>query len=206
MAEPRAVRFTPGTMVPAGEYRNCDTAVVRYFDGSTPIPGSANSASWEQVSDHYHHRPERAVHAEHAPPATQHHARFGAGTLVPAGEYRNCDTGAVHYFDGSTPLPGKANSASWEQVSDHYHHHPERTPAEHATHATAPQHAVRFAPGTVVAAGEYRNCETGAIRFFDGSTSLPGTVNSASWEQIHDHYMPHPEHAARAPEGDGEAG
>ena len=205
MAEPRAVRFTPGTMVPAGEYRNCDTGAVHYFDGSTPIPGSANSASWEQVSDHYRYRPERAAHTEHALHGSggEHHVRFAAGTLVAAGEYRNVDTGAVHYFDGSTPLPGKANSASWEQVSDHYHHHPER--AAHPEHEHGAAHPVRFAPGTVVAAGEYRNVETGAVRYFDGSTALPGTPNSASWEQIHDHYMPHPEHAGRGP-GEGEAG
>ncbi len=47
--------------------------------------------------------------------------RFTAGTIVSAGEYRNTETGAVHYFDGNTPLPGGANAASWQQISDHFH-------------------------------------------------------------------------------------
>ena len=51
----------------------------------------------------------------------QQGVRFGPGTLVSPGEYRNVDTGAVRYFDGNTPLPGGVNSASWVQISDHYH-------------------------------------------------------------------------------------
>lgn len=126
--------------------------------------------------------------------------RFGPGTMVSAGEYRNCDSGAIRWFDGATPLPGSANSASWEQVSDHYHFHAER--AQHHEGAHHARHAVRFAAGTVVAAGEYRNVETGATRYFDGSEALPGNANAASWEQVHDHYQPHPEHAGRpAPDG-----
>jgi hypothetical protein len=130
--------------------------------------------------------------------------RFGPGTMVPAGEYRNTDTGKIQYFDGNTPIPGSTNSASWEQVSDHYHHHPERAAhTEHALHGIGAHHPVRFGAGTMVSAGEYRNCETGAVRFFDGATPLPGSANAASWEQVHDHYMPHPEHASPAPgEGD----
>jgi hypothetical protein len=131
MAERRGVRFGPGTMVAAGEYRNIESGAVRYFDGATPLPGSPNSASWEQVSDHYHFRPERAQHAEPEAHAAVHHVRFAAGTVVAAGEYRNCETGALRYFDGSEALPGKANAASWEQVHDHYMPHP-----EHAAHAT----------------------------------------------------------------------
>ena len=128
----------------------------------------------------------------------QRHVRFRPGTMVPAGEYRNVDSGAVRYFDGQTPIPGSANSASWEQISDHYHYRPERAQhTEHALHGTHSTHPVRFAPGTVVAAGEYRNVETGATRYFDGKEPLPGKVNAASWEQIHDHYMPQPEHAAK---------
>ena len=121
MPEGRAVRFGPGTMVPAGEYRNVDTGAVRYFDGSTPLPGSVNSASWEQVGDHYHYRPDRAVHTEHAlhGSGAHHPVRFAAGTLVAAGEYRNVETGATRYFDGATRLPGGPNSASWEQLHDH---------------------------------------------------------------------------------------
>jgi nucleotide-binding universal stress UspA family protein len=51
---PRGVRFAAGTVVSPGEYRNCDTGTVRYFDGNTRLPGSVNSASWQQVSDHHH--------------------------------------------------------------------------------------------------------------------------------------------------------
>jgi hypothetical protein len=104
----------------------------------------------------------------------------------------------VRYFDGATPIPGSANSASWEQIGDHYHYRPERAVhTEHALHGTHSRHRVRFAAGTVVPAGEYRNVETGATRYFDGSEALPGKANAASWEQIHDHYMPHPEHASK---------
>ncbi len=122
MPEHRAVRFGPGTMVPAGEYRNCDSGAVQYFDGSTPLPGSANSASWEQIGDHYQHRPDRAAsHTEHALHASgaHHPVRFAAGTLVGVGEYRNVATGVTRYFDGATPLPGGPNAPSWEQLHDH---------------------------------------------------------------------------------------
>ncbi|HBV95341.1 MAG TPA: hypothetical protein DEG26_11850 [Chloroflexi bacterium] len=51
-----------------------------------------------------------------------------------------------------------------------------------------PKHGVRFAPGTVVSPGEYRNTETGQVRYFDGNSPLPGKVNAASWQQISDHY------------------
>ncbi|HEY6378558.1 MAG TPA: hypothetical protein VI316_05205, partial [Candidatus Dormibacteraeota bacterium] len=91
----------------------------------------------------------------------------------------------VRYFDGQTPLPGGVNAPSWQQVSDHYHAEME-TPA--AVHHEPPGHPVRFAPGTVVSPGEYRNTKTGAVRFFDGKTPLPGAVNSASWQQVSDHY------------------
>ena len=47
---------------------------------------------------------------------------------------------------------------------------------------------VRFAPGTMVSPGEYRNVETGQVRYFDGNSPLPGMVNAASWQQISDHY------------------
>lgn len=121
MPERRAVRFAPGTMVSAGEYRNVDTGAVHWFDGSTPLPGSVNSSSWEQVGDHYHFRAERAAHPQHALHASgaRHPVRFAAGALVPAGEYRNLDTGTTRYFDGATRLPGGPNSASWEQLHDH---------------------------------------------------------------------------------------
>jgi nucleotide-binding universal stress UspA family protein len=120
---PRGVRFAVGTVVSPGEYRNCDTGAVRYFDGSTPLPGSVNSASWQQVSDHHHPSP-ATVHPEqrHSMPDTASRpVRFPAGTMVSPGEYRNCETGAVRYFDGTTPLPGGSNSSSWQQISDHHH-------------------------------------------------------------------------------------
>lgn len=126
----------------------------------------------------------------------EHHIiRFAPGTVVSAGEYRNLETGAIRFFDGNTPLPGGPNSAAWQQVSDHYHAHSEPHPPGHSSpHAAT--HAVRFPPGTVVSPGEYRNCETGVVRFFDGKTPLPGSVNSASWQQISDHY-----HAPATPRG-----
>jgi nucleotide-binding universal stress UspA family protein len=120
---PRGVRFAAGTVVSPGEYRNCDTGAVRYFDGHTPLPGSVNSASWQQVSDH-HHPSSAAQHPEqrHSMPDTASRpVRFPAGTMVSPGEYRNCETGTVRYFDGTTPLPGGTNSSSWQQVSDHHH-------------------------------------------------------------------------------------
>jgi hypothetical protein len=51
-------------------------------------------------------------------------------------------------------------------------------------------HGVRFAPGTMVSPGEYRNVVTGATRYFDGKTPLPGGTNSSSWQQISDHHHP----------------
>ena len=127
---PRGVRFAAGTVVSPGEYRNCDTGTVRYFDGNTPIPGGVNSASWQQVSDHFH--PSTAAlqpEPRHTMPDTASRpVRFPAGTMVSPGEYRNCDTGAVQYFDGTTPIPGGANSASWQQISDHHHPSDQRSP------------------------------------------------------------------------------
>ncbi|HZB97639.1 MAG TPA: hypothetical protein VE219_03470 [Candidatus Sulfotelmatobacter sp.] len=115
------VRFRPGVVVSAGEYRNVETGRVRYFDGSTPLPGGVNSASWQQVSDHYHPGPaDQHAHRTEGQHA-QHPVRFPAGTVVSPGMYRNVDTGHVRYFDGNTPLPGGVNAASWQQVSDHYH-------------------------------------------------------------------------------------
>jgi hypothetical protein len=108
-------------MVSPGEYRNVETGVVRYFDGTTPLPGGPNAASWQQVSDHYHaegHSPG----GRNAPEPVTHAVRFPAGAMVSPGEYRNVETGAVRYFDGKTPLPGGVNAASWQQISDHYHH------------------------------------------------------------------------------------
>jgi hypothetical protein len=108
-------------MVSPGEYRNVETGAVRYFDGTTPLPGGPNAASWQQVSDHYHaegHAPGR----KDAPEPVTHGVSFPAGTMVSPGEYRNVETGAVRYFDGNTPLPGGVNAASWQQISDHYHH------------------------------------------------------------------------------------
>lgn len=120
---PRGVRFAAGTVVSPGEYRNCDTGAVRWFDGSTPLPGGVNSASWQQVSDHYHaSAAPPTAEARHAMPDTASRpVRFPAGTMVSPGEYRNCETGQVRYFDGTTPLPGRTSAASWQQVSDHHH-------------------------------------------------------------------------------------
>ena len=112
--------------------------------------------------------------------------RFGPGTVVSPGEYRNVDTGTVRYFDGQTPLPGGVNASSWQQVSDHYH--PRAHRATSASEPDAPPSGVRFAPGTMVSSGTYRNCETGAVRFFDGKTALPGGAQSPAWQQISDHY------------------
>jgi hypothetical protein len=121
----RGVRFGPGIVVSPGEYRNTDTGAIRWFDGSTPIPGSVNAPAWEQVSDHYHAQlPDRATATgghRTEPDRVSRPITFSPGTLVSPGEYRNLDTGAVRFFDGNTPLPGSANSASWVQVSDHYH-------------------------------------------------------------------------------------
>ena len=188
--EPHIIKFAPGTVVSPGEYRNLKTGAVRYFDGQTPLPGSPNSASWQQISDHYHAQAEHPEHAHAAPGVPSQGVRFGPGTLVSSGEYRNLETGAIRYFDGQTPLPGSPNSASWLQVSDHYHAHAEQ-PAHAHPEPDAPSQAVRFPPGTVVSAGEYRNCETGAVHYFDGNTPLPGGVNAASWQQISDHFHAH---------------
>ena len=123
----RGVRFRPGTIVSPGEYRNVETGATRYFDGGTPLPGGANSSSWQQVSDHHHPQPGRgaATRSEPSSPSSQG-VRFAPGAMVSAGEYRNTQTGAVRYFDGNTPLPGGANAASWQQISDHYHPPPTR--------------------------------------------------------------------------------
>ena len=117
------VRFPAGAVVSAGEYRNVENGSVRYFDGNTPLPGGANSASWQQVSDHHHPAPGRGSAGTRSDPASPSSTgvRFTAGTIVSSGEYRNTETGAVRYFDGNSPLPGGANSASWQQVSDHHH-------------------------------------------------------------------------------------
>jgi hypothetical protein len=124
----RPVRFPPGSIVPAGLYRSTGSGRTRYLDGGTPLPGSVNSSSWQQVADHY-----RVVRtsAPTAPRATvteapRHPVRFAAGSVVSPGEYRNASSGAVRYFDGTTPLPGGVNATSWQQVSDHYHAHRER--------------------------------------------------------------------------------
>jgi hypothetical protein len=189
MTEHHVIRFAPGTVVSPGEYRNCETGAVRYFDGKTPLPGSANSAAWQQVSDHYHAQESHAAASHSTPDMAGHGVRFAPGTVVSAGEYRNVDTGAIRFFDGNTPLPGSANAAAWQQVSDHYHAQEAHASASHTTRGVA-SHGVRFAPGTVVSPGEYRNCETGTVRFFDGNTPLPGGVNAAAWQQISDHYHP----------------
>jgi hypothetical protein len=121
----------------------------------------------------------------------QRGVRFGPGIVVSPGEYRNTDTGAIRYFDGNTPIPGGVNASTWEQVSDHYHAqlpHGGGLGGETRANPEAPSRPVLFAPGTVVSSGEYRNVETGAVRFFDGSTALPGSVNSPSWQQVSDHY------------------
>ena len=121
MTEPHVIRFSPGTVVSPGEYRNLDTGAVRYFDGHTPLPGSANSASWQQISDHYHAQAEHRAGTRSAPDTPSRSVRFPPGTIVSPGEYRNSDTGEIRFFDGKTPLPGSTNAASWQQISDHYH-------------------------------------------------------------------------------------
>jgi hypothetical protein len=125
----RPVRFPPGSVPPAGLYRSTGTGRVRYLDGSTPLPGSVNSSSWQQVADHYRVVQTSRGPVRHGtvPDAPTHPVRFAAGTVVSPGEYRNASSGAVRYFDGGTPLPGSVNSTSWQQVSDHYHAHRERT-------------------------------------------------------------------------------
>jgi hypothetical protein len=134
----------------------------------------------------------------------QHGVRFGPGTVVSPGEYRNTETGAIRYFDGNTPIPGGVNSPSWEQVSDHYHAQlPDGGGITGTTRSNPeqPSRPVTFSPGTVVSPGEYRNTETGAIRWFDGNTTLPGSVNSPSWQQISDHYhAQHPDTAEHSGE------
>jgi len=121
MTEHHVIRFAPGTVVSPGEYRNLTTGAVRYFDGQTPLPGSPNSASWQQISDHYHAHDDQAASRRSMPDSASQGVRFPPGSLVSPGEYRNCDTGVVRYFDGKTPLPGSTNAASWQQISDHYH-------------------------------------------------------------------------------------
>jgi hypothetical protein len=117
----QGVRFAAGTVVSPGEYRNVETGQVRYFDGSSPLPGMVNAASWQQISDHYHAGGSTDPVRHTMPDQVTHEVRYGAGTMVSPGEYRNVETGEVRYFDGNSPLPGKANSASWQQISDHYH-------------------------------------------------------------------------------------
>ncbi|MGH7687471.1 MAG: hypothetical protein ACREN2_11735 [Candidatus Dormibacteria bacterium] len=190
MTENKVIKFPPGTVVSTGEYRNVDTGAVHFFDGQTPLPGSPNSASWQQVSDHFHAHEGHASASHASPDAPSHSVRFTPGTVVSPGEYRNVETGAVHYFDGQKPIPGSANSASWQQVSDHFHAHEGQAAASHAS-PDAPSHSVRFAPGTMVSPGEYRNVETGAVHYFDGTTPLPGGVNAASWQQVSDHFHAH---------------
>jgi hypothetical protein len=112
--------------------------------------------------------------------------RFAPGTVVSPGEYRNVETGQVRYFDGNSPLPGKVNASSWQQISDHYHAGETGTHRHHMPDQST--HGVRFAAGTVVSPGEYRNVDTGEVRYFDGNSPLPGKVNAASWQQISDHY------------------
>jgi ketosteroid isomerase-like protein len=124
----RPLRFPPGSLVPAGLYRSTGSGRTRYFDGSTPLPGSVNSSSWRPVADHCRVVQSSAPTAPHGtvPEAPRHPVRFAAGSVVSPGEYRNATSGAVRYFDGTTPLPGGVNATSWQQVSDHYHHHRER--------------------------------------------------------------------------------
>jgi ketosteroid isomerase-like protein len=123
----RTLCFPPGSIVPAGLYRSTGSGRTRYFDGSTPVPGSVNSSSWQQVADHYRVVRTAAGTRAHGalPEAPGHPVRFAAGTLVSPGEYRNAASGAVRYFDGTTRLPGGVNATSWQQVSDHYHPHRE---------------------------------------------------------------------------------
>jgi hypothetical protein len=187
------VRFGPGRVVGPGEYRNTETGAIRYFDGNTPIPGGVNAAAWEQVSDHYHAQlPAEGGISGETRPNPERPSRpvaFSPGTVVSPGEYRNTATGATRYFDGNTALPGGANASSWQQVSDHFH--AQAAEAGGGGHRGNPEehsHPVAFAPGTVVSPGEYRNTQTGATRYFDGNTPLPGGVNAASWVQISDHY------------------
>ena len=183
------VRFGPGAKVSPGEYRNTQTGVVRFFDGNTPLPGGPNAPAWQQVSDHFHpHDEATAAVAARQSGTPTHPVRFAPGTVVSAGEYRNTETGVVRFFDGHTPLPGSPNSPSWQQVSDHYHAQQETATSATARHRTAPKRPVRFAPGTIVSAGEYRNTRTGAVKYFDGKTPLPGSPNSPSWQQVSDHY------------------
>jgi ketosteroid isomerase-like protein len=124
----RPLRFPPGSVVPAGLYRSTGSGRTRYLDGGTPLPGSTNSSSWQQVADHYRVVQTSAPAAPHGtvPEALRRPVRFAAGSVVSPGEYRNATSGAVRYFDGATPLPGGVNATSWQQVSDHYHAHRER--------------------------------------------------------------------------------
>ncbi|MFN2568604.1 MAG: hypothetical protein ABR564_03260 [Candidatus Dormibacteria bacterium] len=117
----------------------------------------------------------------------RHQVRFGPGTVVSPGMYRNVDTGHVRFFDGQTPLPGGVNASSWQQISDHHHPGAEEHAAPGAQ-VSHPSHEVRFPAGTLVSPGMYRNLDTGHVRFFDGQTPLPGGVNAASWQQVSDHH------------------
>ena len=181
------VRFASGTVVSPGEYRNTETGQVRYFDGNTPLPGKVNAASWQQISDHFHAGEAGTPSRHHMPDQVTHGVRFAPGAVVNPGEYRNSETGEIRYFDGNSPLPGKGNAASWQQISDHFHAGEPGAPGRHHMPDQVTRD-VRFAAGTVVSPGEYRNADTGETRYFDGNTPLPGKVNAASWQQISDHY------------------
>lgn len=189
----RPVRFPPGSIVPAGLYRSTGSGRVRYFDGGTPIPGSANSSSWQQLADHYRVVQTSATAALHGtvPEAPRHPVRFAAGTVVSPGEYRNATSGAVRYFDGTTPLPGGVNSTSWQQVSDHYHAHRERGaqdrrpliafpvsgPAREAVAASAVATAAVAAPPATPNAGEL-------------AVELVDRINAAGAEAIAELFSP----------------
>jgi hypothetical protein len=116
----------------------------------------------------------------------EHGVRFPAGAVVSPGEYRNTRSGRVVYFDGSTPLPGGPNSGSWQQISDHQH--TEMESPDSLSSGTAGASPVRFAAGTVVPAGEYRSTSSGVVRYFDGTTPLPGGPNASAWQQVSDHF------------------
>jgi SnoaL-like domain len=148
----RPVRFPPGSVPPAGLYRSTGSGRVRFFDGGTPLPGSTNSSSWQQVSDIYRvveTRPNPLARHTAAAEGHPHPVRFAAGTVVSPGEYRNAASGAVRYFDGATPLPGGVNGSSWQQVSDHYHAH-EQPVQDRRPLITFPVPAIAVASATAV--------------------------------------------------------
>jgi len=150
---PRPVRFPPGSIPPAGLYRSTGSGRVRFFDGGTPLPGSTNSSSWQQVSDHYRvveTRPDPLARHAAATEGHPHPVRFAAGTVVSPGEYRNAASGSVRYFDGATPLPGGVNGSSWQQVSDHYHAHHERAEHDRRPLVALPAPGIAVASATAV--------------------------------------------------------